>query len=195
MAPITFSYDRYGEAQSDLAAQIKTIAWELEMLTRLLQPAKSFLPNEDLSVNEFVASVKNQIESLGTRIKGAELGIDEEEVSQRYALFNLQANALFKRLDAMDSLPGLGQEETHLKLLEKRYASFEEDLPNRPNPGETEAALLQTTALLKSVNAAVESARENPLVQLAECWFNGAKVAEHCYPEPKGPSPSAARPR
>jgi hypothetical protein len=169
------AYKEYGEAQSDLVRRIKNIHDELVLLARLISHGEQFEPGE-LSVEDYKGSITKQIDALKEMIKAGEFGIeiDHLEINERVAQFSAESLSVMDMLEKMRTLPSLSQEKEAFESLTNNFDEFAENLGQDPSRPEILSALKTTEALQAKINEQIEAARENPLVAIAECWFDGA---------------------
>jgi hypothetical protein len=170
------AYKEYGEAQIDLVNRIKNIHDKLVLLARLISHGEQFGSSQELSITEYIASVTNQITALGEMVRASEFGIeiDHLDISERVAQFSAESLVVLDMLRKMRELPSLTQERKAFESLMNNFDEFAENLSQDPSRPEVLSALKTTQALQANINALIEAVHENPLVRIAECWFDGA---------------------
>lgn len=187
------AYQQYGEAQTDLVRRIKNISDELVLLARLISHGEAFEPDQSQPLEDYIASISNQIGALAEMIKAAETGLESEhsDITDRVAQFSAESLQVMEQLKNLRSLPSLSHEKEQLNAAIDNFDEFAENLSQDPSRPDILRALETTQALQANINAQIEAVRENPLVNIAECWFEGAVAVNDLNgPRLKGPSHS-----
>lgn len=184
MPVIKHFYRLHGDDLGDLARRMKDISDELALLNRVITHGKQFAPANDLSLEAYRHSVANQINALNEIIKGVDFGLDHYEISERMAEFNLHSLTVLEALSHMKSFPDLDAESDALQTYVEKFEHFVEKLSADPSRKEVIHALHESAKLLGQISTQIESTRENPLVAIAECWFEGAEVAQQLTQAP-----------
>jgi len=171
MPVIKHFYQQFGDAHSDLAKRIKHISDQLQLINQLIAHGKSFA-----SVDK--AEIANQINAFNEAIRGCDFGIDSNEIGERIAQFNLHSLKVLEMLDSLDTLPDLEAESQALEETTDDFNQFEQKLSQDPGRKEMMVALNTSSKMLEETSSQLEATRDNPLVAIAQCWFEGAEMVQ-----------------